>query len=42
MERKYSELSEDECEQRRGNKRVKRSADLQQAINNVKRNHTEK
>ena len=35
-----SELSEDECEQRRVNKRVKRSADLQQAINNAKRDHT--
>ena len=36
----FSELSKDECEQRRGNKRVKRSADLQQAINNAKRDHT--
>ena len=35
-----SELSEDECEQRRGNKRVKRSTDLQQAINNAKKDHT--
>ena len=35
-----SELSEDECEQRRGNKPVKRSADLQEAINNTKRDQT--
>ena len=35
-----SELSKDECEQRRGNKRVKRSADLQQTINNAKRDYT--
>ena len=35
-----SELSEDEREQTRGNKRVKGSADLQQAIYNAKRDHT--
>ena len=35
-----SELSEDECEQRCGNKCVKRSADLQQAIENAKCDHT--
>ena len=37
---KKAEHSEDECEQRRGNKHVKRSADLQQGINNAKRDHT--
>ena len=35
-----SELPEDEREQTRGNKRVKGSADLQQAIYNAKRDHT--
>ena len=35
-----SELSEDEREQTRGNKRVKGSADLQQANYNAKRDHT--
>ena len=35
-----SGLSEDEREETRGNKRVKGSADLQQAIYNAKRDHT--
>ena len=33
-------LSENELEEKRGNKRVKGSADLQQAIYNAKRDHT--
>ena len=35
-----SGLSEDEREDKRGNKRVKGSADMQQAIYNAKRDHT--